>query len=109
MQWRFAVLCALAIGCGFTDKERKPPPEGIFVDGSIDPGTSDAGAEGGGGGWICDEEWQNEGSVQYCDCGCGAPDPDCAGGGCSEVGCCNLATCAGIGCVFCGPDQETCL
>ena len=36
--------------------------------------------------WYCDED--RFGSDDGCDCGCGAPDPDCEdGGGCTQVGC----------------------
>ncbi len=45
--------------------------------------------------WIC---WAAlYGTSDGCDCGCGALDPDCAGGGCAEPGC--FAT----GCGFCYP------
>jgi hypothetical protein len=35
--------------------------------------------------WTCDP--QRFGSADGCDCGCGAPDPDCADKGCSGYGC----------------------
>jgi hypothetical protein len=34
--------------------------------------------------WTCATEAYGDGK---CDCGCGAPDPDCSGLGCSEPGC----------------------
>jgi hypothetical protein len=34
--------------------------------------------------WACGASEQNDG---ICDCGCGAPDPDCAGEGCTTSGC----------------------
>lgn len=36
------------------------------------------------GGWTCPIALYNDG---HCECGCGAVDPDCNGGGCSEPGC----------------------
>jgi hypothetical protein len=35
--------------------------------------------------WTCPKAAYGDGTV--CDCGCGAPDPDCSGFGCSEPGC----------------------
>lgn len=50
---------------------------------SVDGGVADSGpAETG---WSCDPAWQ--GGADGCDCGCGAVDPDCVGGGCAEMGC----------------------
>jgi hypothetical protein len=38
-------------------------------------------------GWLyCEESWRGDG-IPICDCGCGAPDPDCMGQGCWEPGC----------------------
>jgi hypothetical protein len=36
-------------------------------------------------GWVCTAAWY--GTDDGCDCGCGIPDPDCAGGGCIAPGC----------------------
>lgn len=43
--------------------------------------------------WSCDPAFQ--GSSDGCDCGCGAPDPDCDGLGCVEPGC------ADSSCAYC--------
>ncbi|MEW5848081.1 MAG: hypothetical protein AB2A00_04675 [Myxococcota bacterium] len=50
-------------------------------------GSTSGGGTGssGGGTWVCDAEYQ--GADDGCDCGCGAPDPDCGGAGCTEPGC----------------------
>jgi hypothetical protein len=58
-------------------------------------GTGGIGGTGGTGGaipsnWACRDEYYDEGVVGYCDCGCGAPDPDCAGG-CTDPGCSDSA------------------
>ena len=102
------MLFALAVGCGFTDKDRTPPPDGVSVDGSGNTGSRDAGPdEGGGGGWQCDPSWYED--AEFCDCGCGLADPDCGTDGCAAIDCCTPASCASMGCVFCGPSQSTCL
>jgi len=43
--------------------------------------------------WTCNLAFL--GTEDGCDCGCGAPDPDCAGLGCTEPGCADAA------CAFC--------
>jgi len=106
----------LVIGCGFTDKEKAVPPDGVTwdqgsrvdvttppADGPQDMGPSDTASEGG---WVCDEVYYDD-LFDECDCGCGIPDPDCGGSGCSEVGCCDTSTCASMGCSFCF--EEECL
>ena len=45
--------------------------------------------------WACPKAAYGDGHV--CDCGCGAPDPDCSGYGCSEPGC-RDAMCSRDGC-----------
>jgi hypothetical protein len=45
--------------------------------------------------WTCPTAAYNDGKI--CDCGCGAPDPDCSGYGCSEPGC-KDAMCSSEGC-----------
>lgn len=37
--------------------------------------------------WSCSRFYFAGGDADGCDCGCGAVDPDCDGGGCSEEGC----------------------
>ena len=46
-------------------------------------------------GWTCDAQWYDENDPTACDCGCGAPDPDCASAGCHTPGC------TVTGCNFC--------
>jgi hypothetical protein len=79
-------------GCG------SPDPD-CGGGGCTDPGCSDPACDycydasgdiiscagGGGGGWTCDPSYYD--AFDGCDCGCGIPDPDCFGGGCSEPGC----------------------
>ncbi len=62
----------------------------------------DGGGGGGSGGWTCPLEWQGDG---WCDCGCGALDPDCGGGGCSAPGC-SAQACQY--CVDASGEGETC-
>jgi hypothetical protein len=45
--------------------------------------------------WTCAIAAYGDGKI--CDCGCGAPDPDCSGYGCSEPGC-RDAMCSPNGC-----------
>jgi hypothetical protein len=40
-------------------------------------------------GWTCNATRYD--ANDGCDCGCGAPDPDCGGGGCSPAGCAQAA------------------
>lgn len=53
--------------------------------------------------WTCPKESYGDGK---CDCGCGAPDPDCKGVGCTEPGCRGdkLVTDAGVIDDVCRPD-----
>jgi len=112
---RFALLLAwCAAGCGFTDKDRSQPPDlgagrdaavgddGPIVDGPAD-GPSDVASDGLPPGWICLPIYYGD---TACDCGCGAEDVDCAGQGCSAIGCCNDTTCLPVGCSYCGPDGD---
>jgi hypothetical protein len=45
--------------------------------------------------WTCPKAAYGDGMI--CDCGCGAPDPDCSGFGCTEPGC-REAMCSPTGC-----------
>lgn len=82
--------------CGFSE-----PP----VDGPAD-GVTDAPPDGVPAAWVCDDAWYGDGGV--CDCGCGAPDPDCLGDGCETVDCCMPASCASLGCFNCGAARDAC-
>lgn len=50
-------------------------------------GSSSSGSGSGGGGapdgWTCDPSWYAD---NYCDCNCGAADPDCGSGECDSSG-----------------------
>jgi hypothetical protein len=86
-------------GCGAPDPD--------CAGGCTDPGCSDpacdychdqGGADVacvGGSVWMCPPQHYGEGSPQYCDCGCGKPDPDCGGGGCTDPACYDSA------CMYC--------
>jgi len=118
---RFALpWFALAAGCGFTDKARELPPDLGPLDGRTisddsapdappDDGPTDGPTDGATDGatdgvppaWICDPGYYGDGLD--CDCACGVADPDCAGQGCSTVGCCSETTCVAAECLYCGP------
>jgi hypothetical protein len=86
-------------GCGAPDPD--------CAGGCTDPGCSDpacdychdqGGADvacAGGSVWTCPPQHYDEGASQYCDCGCGKPDPDCGGGGCTQPECYDPA------CMYC--------
>ncbi len=86
-------------GCGAPDPD--------CVGGCTDPGCSDAACDYchdlggadvacvGGTVWTCPPQHYDEGASQYCDCGCGKPDPDCGGGGCTQPECYDPA------CMYC--------
>ncbi|MSP93503.1 MAG: hypothetical protein EXR79_17210 [Myxococcales bacterium] len=58
-------------------------------------------------GWTCDPAWYATGDT--CDCGCGAPDPDCKDKALLVAGCGSLETCASDGtCVSLVPSAWTC-
>jgi hypothetical protein len=78
-------------GCGDVDPD-------CGGGGCTTPGCSDPACEfcydgtgamiscgGSGGTWTCDPSYY--GADDGCDCGCGIPDPDCFGAGCTEPGC----------------------
>ena len=86
----------VSIGCN--------PGGGVCGDGVCDAGeASTCKADCGAAGWLCDMAYY--GTSDGCDCGCGIPDPDCSGLGCSAPGCSDSA------CEYCwdkGPVQITC-
>lgn len=49
----------------------------------------DDGGDDDSSGWTCDPKYK--GTKDGCDCGCGAPDPDCNGRGCTGPDCQNSA------------------
>ncbi len=75
-------------GCGGTDLD-------CTRDSCIDPGCLNDGCDAcfaATSEWmVCEEQlWQCDDALTedlVCDCGCGAPDPACHGGGCIEPGC----------------------
>ncbi len=57
--------------------------------------------------WTCDPAWYGVGGV--CDCGCGAPDPDCTDPSAPLAGCAAFETCNAAGaCVSTVPKAWTC-
>lgn len=91
-------------GCGAVDTDC----QGI---GCVDPGCMALGCEAcfsPSGAWVpcTPEEWTCEPAKQgdalgFCDCGCGAPDPDCQGRGCTS------ASCRSSSCNRCHDDSGT--
>jgi hypothetical protein len=59
--------------------------------------------------WLCQQAYYGTGD--YCDCGCGIPDPDCDTAGCSPPGCfdeaCGYCWAEGGGSMLCMGDYET--
>ncbi len=101
-------------GCGVADPDCDNPA--LQVAGCLAKGaTCDASSQcQGGGTWTCDELAYDDGLS--CDCGCGAPDPDCTHEtlpitGCAKGQVCDIAgACAASACTpnctgkSCGPN-----